>query len=105
MFKYNRLKVIFNALLLVLLSTSAIADEGVPAAAGSWLSITPPLLAIVFALTVKRVIPALFFGIWLGAWIIHDFGLSGLWKSLLDTFQVYILRSLANPDHAAIILF
>ncbi|MFT5140401.1 MAG: Na+/H+ antiporter NhaC [Lysobacterales bacterium] len=105
MFKYNLIRDISNILLLLLFSTSTFANEAAPAAAGSWLSITPPLLAIVFALTLKRVIPALFLGIWLGAWVIHDFGLSGLWMGLLDTFQVYILKSLANPDHAAIILF
>ena len=62
-------------------------------------------MAIVFALTLKRVIPALFLGLWLGTWIIHDFALTGLWKGLLETFQVYVLGALADPDRAGIILF
>jgi Na+/H+ antiporter NhaC len=63
------------------------------------------VLTIVFALTLKRVIPALFLGIWLGTWIINDFGLYGLWIGLLDTFQVYVLNALADSDRASIILF
>jgi Na+/H+ antiporter NhaC len=63
------------------------------------------VLAIIFALSLKRVIPALFLGIWLGAWIINGFSANGLWSGLLESFQVYVLHALADPDHAAIILF
>ncbi|HSM69378.1 MAG TPA: Na+/H+ antiporter NhaC family protein, partial [Xanthomonadales bacterium] len=73
--------------------------------AGSWLSILPPLVAIAFALLMKKVIPALFFGIWLGAWLVQGLSLEGLWLGLLDSFQRYVLDALANSDHAAIILF
>lgn len=69
-----------------------------------WLSILPPFVAIVLALAFKRVLPALFVGIWFGAWTIRGLGL-GWFTGLLDTFQVYILDALADPDHAAIILF
>ena len=34
--------------------------------AGTWISILPPLLAIVLALLLRQVIPALFAGLWLG---------------------------------------
>jgi len=105
MFKYKYIRDILNVLVLFFISTTALASESAPAAAGSWLSITPPMLAIVFALALKRVIPALFLGIWLGTWIINDFGFSGLWIGLLETFQVYVLQALANPDRAGIILF
>ncbi len=70
-----------------------------------WTSILPPLLAILIALLFRRVIPALFLGIWLGAWLVVDVSLAGLWKGLLDAFDVYIRSALANPDHAAIVLF
>ncbi len=105
MSKYNYIRILLNVLVLTFFSTAALAGETTPEAAGSWLAITPPLLAIVFALALKRVIPALFMGIWLGTWIIHDFGFDGLWLGLLDTFQVYVLQALANPDRAAIVLF
>lgn len=70
-----------------------------------WVSITPPILAIVIALTLRNVIPALLLGIWLGAAAIRSFAPSGLFAGLLDSFQIYVTRALANADHAAIILF
>jgi Na+/H+ antiporter NhaC len=70
-----------------------------------WVSILPPLIAIVIALIFKRVVPALFLGIWLGAWAAAGFSLRGMWQGLLASFEVYVLGALANPDHAAIILF
>ncbi len=70
-----------------------------------WTSVLPPVIAIVVALIFKRVIPALFLGVWLGGWTVYGFSLSGLLTSLLDSFQVYVLNALADPDHAAIILF
>lgn len=105
MLKYKILPLVVKVLCLVVVSASALASETAPAAAGSWLSILPPLLAILFALLFKRVIPALFLGLWLGTWIISDFSLVGLWTGLLDSFQVYVLNAFADPDHAAIILF
>ncbi|MBT8062297.1 MAG: Na+/H+ antiporter NhaC family protein [Xanthomonadales bacterium] len=86
------------------LSTSAFPGES-PATAATALSVLPPLLAIVFALIFKRVIPALFLGVWLGSWIIAGPGFGGFWNGLLASFQVYVLNALADPDHAAIILF
>lgn len=73
--------------------------------AGTWVSVLPPVVAILMALALRQVIPALFAGIWLGAWAIHGFSLEGAWLALLESFEKYILQSLANPDHAAIILF
>jgi Na+/H+ antiporter NhaC len=70
-----------------------------------WISILPPLIAIVIALLFKRVIPALFLGIWLGAWAAAGFSIIGLWQGLLASFEVYVLGALADPDRAAIILF
>ncbi len=70
-----------------------------------WLSIVPPLLAIGMALVYRRVVPALFFGVWIGAVIAIGFTSWGLFKGMLDTLQVYVLGALANDDHAAIILF
>jgi Na+/H+ antiporter NhaC len=71
----------------------------------SWISIIPPLTAIVLALILRQVIPALFAGIWLGAWAINGFTLAGLWNGLLESFQKHILHALADADHAAVILF
>ena len=105
MINIKNIRAISTVLLLLVFSTCLSAEEPGPQAAGSWMSILPPLLAIVFALTLKKVIPALFLGIWLGTWIINDFGIGGLWIGLLETFQVYILNALADSDRAAIVLF
>ena len=70
-----------------------------------WVSVTPPLLAIGVALILRNVVPALLLGIWLGAAALDSFTPSGIFRGLLDSFQVYVTRALADADHAAIILF
>jgi len=70
-----------------------------------WLSILPPLLAIGMALLYRRVVPALFFGVWIGAVLAIGFTPWAAFKGLLDTMQVYVLGALANESHTAIILF
>jgi Na+/H+ antiporter NhaC len=70
-----------------------------------WSSVLPPLVAILIALLFRQVIPALFLGVWLGAWLAIEVSLYGLWRGLLDAFDVYVRQALADPDHAAIVLF
>jgi len=100
--RLNSLVYVFS---LLCFSTFANAEDSAPLAAGSWVAILPPLLTITIALIIKRVIPALFLGIWVGAWVINDFGVVGIWTGLLDTFQVFVLNALSNSDHTAIVLF
>ena len=92
-------------ILLALFSTPVLAQEATETIAVSWVSILPPLLAIVLALYLRQVIPALFMGLWFGAWAINGFTLAGLWLGLLDSFQKYILDAVASTDHSAVILF
>ncbi len=70
-----------------------------------WLSILPPLVAIAVALAFRRVIPALFLGVWVGAVLVVGATAGGVGRGLLDTLQVYVLNALADESHAAIILF
>lgn len=70
-----------------------------------WVSVAPPVLAIVIALLLRNVVPALLLGVWLGAAALKSFTPAGIFVGLLDSFQVYVTRALADPDHAAIILF
>jgi Na+/H+ antiporter NhaC len=70
-----------------------------------FVSVLPPIIAIVLALITRQVLPSIFLGLWLGAWALNDFSLSGLGASLLESFQVYVLNSFTDPDKAAIILF
>ncbi|MES3629911.1 MAG: Na+/H+ antiporter NhaC family protein [Longimonas sp.] len=80
-------------------------DQARTRAIPAWLSILPPLLAIGMALAFKRVVPALFLGIWVGAWMAAGFSISGLFVGLLETLEIYVLGALANESHVAIILF
>jgi len=105
MFNNNNLNIFINVIYLLLFSSIANAADAVPSSAGSWIAILPPVLTIAVALISKRVVPALFLGIWMGAWAINDFGVIGMWTGLLDTFQIYVSNALSNPDHTAIVLF
>ncbi len=73
--------------------------------AATWFSILPPLLAIVAGLVLREVVPALFLGVWLAAWGLAGLDGPGLLSGLLAAIQHFILAALADPDHAAVILF
>jgi Na+/H+ antiporter NhaC len=100
-------RLLFLALLvfLTLFSNTVLAQEVTETTAVSWISILPPLLAIVLALTLRQVIPALFMGVWFGAWAINGFTVSGLLNGLLESFQIHILDAVADANHAAVVLF
>ncbi|MPY78050.1 MAG: Na+/H+ antiporter NhaC family protein [Actinophytocola sp.] len=72
---------------------------------GTWVSILPPLLAILLALLTRQIIPALLAGVWLGGWLLSGLTFSGLGTSLLDTIGVHIINALTDPDHMKIIVF
>ena len=91
-------------------SIALLRNDEVVARAGmhvipGWVSVVPPLIAIAAALVLRQVIPALFLGLFVGAWVARGMGFDGLWLGLLDTFQVYVLAALIDPGHGAIILF
>lgn len=74
-----------------------------------WMSILPPLVAILMALLLREVISSLFFGILSGAVIMAYYGGCGpfeaLGSGLLRVVDTYIVGSLDNPDHVKIIVF
>ena len=70
-----------------------------------WMSLVPPVIAIGLALMLKSVIPAIFMGLWAGVIVTRGFGPLDIFLALLDSFQVFVLKALANEDHAAILLF
>ena len=68
----------------------------------AFLSILPPLLAILLALFTRQVIVALFFGIWLGVTFIFDYNpLLGF----LHTLDEYIVNALADRNRISILIF
>ncbi len=72
-----------------------------------WLSIMPPLIAILMALIFKEVITSLFIGIFFGGALIGVYkeGLIGLFTGLLSVIDTYIVNSLNNWDHLSVIIF
>jgi Na+/H+ antiporter NhaC len=67
-----------------------------------WMSILPPLIAIVLALLTKEMLISLFSGIWVGVSIMLSYNpVTGFLRSL-DT---YIVDTLANTGHVTILLF
>lgn len=67
-----------------------------------WMSLLPPLIAIILALIARQVLVALFVGIWLGAALIYDYN---PFTGFLYALTKYIALAPADPDKMAIIVF
>ena len=74
-----------------------------------WMSVLPPLVAIVMALLIKEVISSLFVGILTGTFLMALYGGSGpasaLGSGLLRVVDTYVVGSLFDADHVMIIVF
>ena len=74
-----------------------------------WMSVLPPLVAIVMALLIKEVISALFVGILTGTFLMALYGgaspASALGGGLLRVVDTYVVGSLFDADHVTIIVF
>ena len=74
-----------------------------------WMSILPPLVAIVMALLIKEVISSLFVGILTGTFLMAYYGgaspASALGGGLLRVVDTYVVGSLFDADHVTIIVF
>ncbi len=73
-----------------------------------WLSIVPPLVAIILALIFKEVIVSLFIGIFSGAFIAFGMRLDSIYhffRSLFSTIDKYIVTALTDSGHISIIVF
>jgi Na+/H+ antiporter NhaC len=67
-----------------------------------WLSLLPPIVAILLALLARQVLVALFVGVWIGAALIYDYNpVTGFFYGLTE----YIALAPADPDKMAIIVF
>ena len=92
-------------------STRIVASAGDAAASATlrvlpgWVSVLPALAAILIALALRNVIPALLIGVWLGATLLRSVTVAGAFRGLLDGFELYVVRALASFEHAQIILF
>lgn len=67
-----------------------------------WLSLLPPILAVLLAVFLRQALLALFAGIWIGATFIH--GYNPL-SALIRCFDTYLPKTFDDSGHAAIIFF
>lgn len=84
------------------------ADEEAPSGLHElpmWLSILPPLIAIVLALLFREVLLALFAGIWVGGFVIYGLSFKSIFTGLLAVGDTYLMEALTDSDHVAVILF
>lgn len=73
-----------------------------------WLSILPPLLAILLALLFKEVVTSLLVGVFVGACIIHTHSngfLIGILHAFMATIDHYLIDAVNDEGHLSIILF
>ncbi len=74
-----------------------------------WMSVLPPLIAIMMALLLKEVFSALFTGLLVGTTIIYYYkGASffvAVFKGLLAIIDTYVMQSLLDSGHLSIIIF
>lgn len=72
-----------------------------------WLSLLPPLIAIVLALIFKEVITSLFIGVFIGAATLGLYakGIFGVFGAFLTVLDHYILEALIDLGHMSVILF
>ena len=72
---------------------------------GTWLSLLPPLLAILVALVFRQVLFALFLGIWMGAFLAAGPSLGNVFNTLFTSLSEYIVPGISDPDRMSIIVF
>lgn len=81
------------------------AAEASSSIIGSWISILPPLFAILIALIFRQVLFALFLGIWMGAFLIGGMSFSGFFESFFTSLSDYIVPGVSDPDRMSIVVF
>lgn len=73
-----------------------------------WLSIVPPLIAILLALIFREVIISLFIGVWSGAFIAGGMRLESIGyylTSLWSVVEKYVVTALTDSGHMSVIIF
>ncbi len=79
-------------------------EKEVPVIPG-WVSLFPPLFAILLAFLTRSVIPSLFAGLFVGAWAVNGMTFHGLVTGFFETVTVFILNAAIDPDNMSIITF
>ncbi len=73
-----------------------------------WLTILPPILAILMALIFREVIVSLFIGVWAGAFVAGGLRIDSFYFFVLSFFDVvgtYIVGALTDSGHMSVLVF
>lgn len=73
-----------------------------------WLSVIPPLVAILLALIFREVIISLFIGVWAGSFIAGGMRIESLYYfmlSFLEVVQRYVINALNDRGHLSVLVF
>ncbi len=73
-----------------------------------WLSVVPPLVAIILALIFKEVIVSLFIGVWTGAFIAGGMRIDSLYyffDSIFSVVERFVISALADSGHLSVLIF
>ncbi|WP_282125362.1 Na+/H+ antiporter NhaC family protein [Marinifilum flexuosum] len=107
--KQIKLPFVFKGSDIVQVSISQQTQEKKYKAIPLWMSILPPLIAILIALIFKEVFSALFVGLFSGTLIIFGYQdisfFSAFFKAIFAISDTYIIQSLADTGHISIIVF
>jgi Na+/H+ antiporter NhaC len=76
-------------------------ERAIPA----WLTILPPLIAILMALLFKEVISALFIGIFSGVMLLMGFTFQNIFIAFLTVLDTYIVGAINDSSHISVIVF
>lgn len=108
----NRKKIWIGSVLVLVLVVSLVLLSVLGPVEGSmplWMSILPPMVAIVMALILKEVLSSLFLGVLTGAFLMALYEgaspVSALSGGVLRVVDTYIVGSLFDADHVKIIVF
>ncbi|MFT5482895.1 MAG: Na+/H+ antiporter NhaC, partial [Halieaceae bacterium] len=88
----------------VLQDGDLVSQSVVPVVPG-WVSVLPPLIAILLSFILRSVVPSLFAGLVVGAWAINGLTAKGAFIGVFDTMSIYVLDAMIDRDHSSIILF
>lgn len=71
----------------------------------NWTSLAPPFMALLIAIITRSIFPALFIGIWTGAWLTLGGGINNIALSFVNVFNKNIVDALHNRDRLMVICF
>ena len=92
------------AQLEVMQNGESVFSKNIPVIPG-WVSLLPPVFAILLAFLLRSVIPALFVGLLVGAWAVNGMTFSGGVSGYFETVSIYIVNTSIDHSHMTIIAF